>query len=146
MKYPAYRVFFRRRSLTNINLSEMKKHILVVTKNTGFLEMLDKNLSGSFSVRLAENGSEAYEMLEEGFFPELIITEFNMSLQNGKRLVLKIKENNRLIPIPILIISQNERTFPKLDLIRTGITGHIVKPFMFTDLETKVKSLLEVTN
>jgi two-component system, chemotaxis family, chemotaxis protein CheY len=124
----------------------MKKHILVVTKNTGFLEMLDKNLSGSFSVRLAENGSEAYEMLEEGFSPELIITEFNMSLQNGKRLVLKIKENNRLIPIPILIISQNERTFPKLDLIRTGITGHIVKPFMFTDLETKVKSLLEVTN
>jgi DNA-binding response OmpR family regulator len=124
----------------------MKKQILVVTNNSGFLDLLEKNLSGSFIVQVAEDGSEAYEILENGFLPELIITEFNMSLHNGKRLILKIKENDSLICIPILLISKSERALAKLDIIRTGITGHIVKPFMFTDLEARVKSLLEVKN
>jgi|WetSurMetagenome_2_1015567.scaffolds.fasta_scaffold04905_2 PleD family two-component response regulator len=124
----------------------MKKNILVVTKNSGFIDLLERNLSGSFLVQVAEDGSEAYEKLENGFLPELIITEFNMSLHNGKRLILKIKENDSLIRIPILLISESEKAPAKLDIIKTGITGHIVKPFMFTDLETRVKSLLEVAN
>jgi DNA-binding response OmpR family regulator len=123
---------------------EMKKVILIVTGNNDFRAHLEKYLSRSFEVKMTENALEAYTLLENGYFPELIITEFDMSLPGSKRLVIKLKESSKYIHIPILIISASDKTIARLDIIRTGNVGHIVKPFSLTDLETRVKSLLNV--
>jgi DNA-binding response OmpR family regulator len=123
---------------------EMKKMILIVTGNNDFRAHLETYLSGSFEVKMAENAIEAYSLLENGFIPELIITEFVISLPGGKRLIIKLKESRKYIHIPILVISGSDKTIARLDLIRTGHVGHIVKPFSLTDLETRIKILLNV--
>jgi len=123
---------------------EMKKLILIVTANNDFKAHLEAYLSRSFEVRMTDNAIEAYSLLENGYLPELIITEFNMSLPNSKRLIIKLKESIKYIHIPILIITGSDKTISRLDLIRTGNVGHIVRPFSLTDLETRVKTLLKV--
>lgn len=121
----------------------MKKDILLVTGNLKFRAIMEKYLSRSFDVKMAISAEETLSMLQKGYKPELIITEFSMSLSDGKRLILKIKENKVYVQIPILVLSGKENTNLRLDLIRTGTTGHIVKPFSLIDLESRVKSLLK---
>lgn len=121
----------------------MKEDILLVTDNLKFREIMEKYLSRSFDVKMAVSGEETLMMLEQGYKPQLIITEFSMSLPDGKRLILKIKENRTYVHIPILVLSGKENAIVRLDLIKTGNTGHIVKPFSLIDLESRIKSLLK---
>jgi DNA-binding response OmpR family regulator len=122
----------------------MKKDILIVTDNFEYRAIMEKYLSGSFDVKITGSAEKTLSMLEEGFNPKLIITEFSVSLPNGKRLIIKIKENSKYVHIPILVISGDENKIMRLDLIRTGTTGHIMNPFILTDLESRIKSLLNI--
>jgi DNA-binding response OmpR family regulator len=122
----------------------MEKVIIVVTGNSDFRSLLDTYLSRSFQVIMTESALHAYILLENGYIPELVITEFDMRLPDGKRLIIKLKESKNYVHIPILVISGSDRAIAKLDLIRTSTTGHIVKPFSLIDLEARVKSLLKI--
>jgi DNA-binding response OmpR family regulator len=120
----------------------MKKDILLVTDNLEFRAIMEKYLSRSFDVKKAGSAEETFSILETGYNPGLIITEFSMCMTDGKRLIIKLKETNSYVHIPILVISGNENTIIRMDLIRTGATGHIVKPFSLTELEFRIKNLL----
>jgi len=124
---------------------EIAKGILIVTDKPEFRALVETFFSRNYDVIMSENALEAYTLLENGYMPELIITEFTMSLPDGKNLIVKIKGNNKYLHIPILALSGSDREFARVDLIRTGSTGHIVKPFRLTDLETRVRSLLKIT-
>jgi DNA-binding response OmpR family regulator len=124
----------------------MKKAILLVTDNLEYRAIMEKSLSASFDLKICISAEKTLSILEEGFNPELIITEFTMFLSDGKRLIIKIKENEKYVHIPMLVISGDENTIMRLDLIRTGTTGHIVNPFSLTNLESRIKSLLNITD
>jgi CheY-like chemotaxis protein len=123
----------------------MKKDILLVTDNFEFIAIMEKYLSRSFEVKITCSAGEALLVLEEGYKPELIISEFSMSLSDGKRLIIKIKENAKYVHIPLLVLSGNENKIVRLDIIRSVTTSHIMKPFSLTELESCINSLMNTT-
>ncbi len=84
-------------------------------------------LLGSFftAVNTAENGLEGLEMFRGSSY-DLIITDINMPLMNGVKMVREIKkENPRQI---IIVISAHDETKYLLDLINLGVEHFVLKP------------------
>jgi len=122
----------------------MKKRVLLVTDNHDFRALMKEYLSKGFEVKLSETGEDAYRLIENGYYPDLIISEFTMNLPDGKRFVVKIKSKEKYMNIPLLILSGNDRTVARLDLMRNSSSGYIVKPFSLHDFEERVNRLIEV--
>ena len=121
----------------------MKKGILIVTANFEFSNLMETYLSRSFNVKIAGNCEEACILAENGFLPDLIISESPLSLSDGKSLTVKIKENFESKNIRILILTGKEKKTGNISLIRTDDNSYMVKPFRLTDLERRVRILLE---
>ncbi len=84
-------------------------------------------LLGSFfsAVHTAENGLQGLEMFRENNY-DLIITDINMPLMDGVKMVREIKkENPRQI---IIVISAHDETKYLLDLINLGVEHFVLKP------------------
>jgi len=122
----------------------MKKEILIVTGHLEFNTLIGKYLSRRFNVRMAGNCHDAYILFENGFIPDLIISESLMSIPDGNELTFKIKEDIESRNLRVLILSGNEKATSHIELIRTVDNNYLVKPFRLTDLERRVKYLLNV--
>jgi two-component system, chemotaxis family, chemotaxis protein CheY len=62
------------------------------------------------------------------FTVDLIVADINMPKLSGEDLIRKIKLNEKLKNIPVIIISSNENNVIKKELEELGILGFIQKP------------------
>ncbi|HBQ25971.1 MAG TPA: two-component system response regulator [Syntrophomonas sp.] len=84
-------------------------------------------LLGSFFtvIHIAENGVEGLEMFNKNNY-DLIITDINMPLMNGVKMVREIKKKNpRQI---IMVISAHDEARYLLELINLGVEHFVLKP------------------
>lgn len=120
----------------------MSKTILITDdfKNTRHVVrmILEKN---GYTILEAENGKDALRYFN-GDTIDLLITDYNMPEMNGLELVKAVKKirNYRFIPIFLLTTETDEKK--KREVLNTGITGWIRKPFNFDDFSKKVERVL----
>ena len=122
----------------------MKDRILIVEDNVAFREMLEFYLSKTHDVKTAENGLDAILQLQNGYMPDLIVSNYVMPIIDGKTMVLQIKESVLFRHIPVIIMSNINISNVRLDLIKAGVSDFLVKPISLTELELSIKRLLKV--
>jgi len=122
----------------------MKEKILIVDDNRELREKLKIFLSGKHEVATAEDGLEALLMLQNGYMPDLIVSEFIMPLVDGKSLVIRIKEKDFLSHIPVIIITSINLSIARADLLKSGASEYLLKPFGFAELELCIDRNLKV--
>ncbi|RXK04160.1 EAL domain-containing response regulator [Halarcobacter bivalviorum] len=123
-----------------INKAENIKVLYVEDDEEVRLNIL-KLLSSIFTdITLAENGHEALEIFKNNKNFDLIITDINMPIMNGIKLILEARKINYNIP-SIIITAHNERELID-EAIMAGIDGFILKPIK---LEQLYNTLLKVT-
>ena len=122
----------------------MKQKILLVDDNGDFRSLLEIFLSMKFEVKTCENGQDALSSLLSGFIPDIIVSDYVMPVMDGKDLIRNIRENNQIKHIPVIIISNISSNDSKEDLIRSGASNYLVKPFCLTDLELCIRNILNV--
>ena len=93
-----------------------------------------------FTVTTASNGAEALELLRSGVRPKLILLDLMMPVMDGETLWRICRDDPELSPIPILIVSANERSGAKLR--RNGAAGFLQKPF---DLDTLMETVVRLS-
>jgi CheY-like chemotaxis protein len=125
-------------------MNTMKQKILLVDDNGDFRSLLEIFLSMKFEVKACENGHDALASLHSGYIPDIIVSDYVMPLMDGKTLIRNIRENNRIKHIPVIIISNISSNDSKEDLIRSGASNYLVKPFCLTDLELCIRNILNV--
>lgn len=76
----------------------------------------------------ASNPALAMSILEKSTI-ELIITEYHFNESNGLEFVRKLKEQNTLKSIPILMVSAESNRGLVIEAIETGVNGFLIKPF-----------------
>lgn len=82
-----------------------KRTILIVEDDERFAKMLSFLFSAKdFNVKAAKNGLEAWQYLEESI-PSIIILDLIMPEMDGFSLYSKIREQESLKAIPIIILS-----------------------------------------
>lgn len=113
-------------------LMRTKKRVLVVDDDAVLRDLLCKMFSSiGLKAVPAENGREAYELLQIGFF-DLVVTDLQMPVMDGWTLIKKLRRHSRHLPV-VVITGQ-----PPEDVIYiSSEMSHCIflhKPFSMKDL------------
>ncbi len=120
----------------------MKKKILIVDDKTEFRRLTKTILSTNYQVESAENGVEALSLLQNGYMPDLIVSDLMMPVLGGKDLVDQLKASGAFCNIPIIILSSIDKSDEKIKLIKMGADDYLEKPYNPTELLVRIEKLL----
>ena len=121
----------------------MKKRILLVDDKGEFRRLVQIFLSKNYKVETAENGLHALALLQNGYLPDIIVSDLMMPEIDGKVLVEQVKSSGLFQHIPIVILSSIDKSDKKIELIKSGAGDYLVKPFNPLELEVRIERLLK---
>ena len=110
-----------------------------------FIREIISSQQHSFDIAEAKNGWEALNYLEftlaKNLLPCLIIMDMNMPKMDGKQTIHKIKENEQLAMIPIVVFTTSTSNADRKYFESQGIR-FISKPFDYKIFERQIIELL----
>lgn len=120
-----------------------KPLILLIEDNDDFRFYLKDNLKLSYAVIEAANGEEGWKkaILE---YPDLIVTDVMMPGMNGIELCKKIKSDQRVSHIPVILLTARSGEEQRLEGFEVGADDYIPKPFSFPLLESRIRNLISL--
>jgi len=114
-----------------------KKRILIVDDEEAVRTLLIEILKlCDYEIGVAENGAEAISHIDRKSY-DLIITDYMMPKMDGLELTRRIKA--RYPSTPVLIITGDG---PVRDLLKSGATACLQKPFSLLKLQSMVRIIL----
>jgi two-component system chemotaxis response regulator CheY len=93
----------------------------------------------------AENGKEALKALEENWV-DVIVSDINMPEMNGFELLEKLKEDDFLKNIPVIIVSTEGSEQHVQNAFDLGVKGFIKKPFLPEEIRKVLYEVIGVSN
>ena len=115
-------------------------HILVVDDNKLNRKLLTRALKEQrYTSATAENGKQALEMLSAEDF-DVVLLDILMPMMDGYETLSRIKQDERLRHIPVLVISAVEEMESVLRCIEMGATDYLMKPFKANLLRSRLKA------
>jgi len=118
----------------------MSKQILIIEDDEDILKVLETVLTyNEFTVVGLEQTDDIFEAIET-HKPDLILTDYLLSGQNGGKICQLIKSNKDTCHIPVVLIS----AYPELatSFGKFGFDAFITKPFNIGDLVEIIDNLL----
>ena len=91
----------------------------------------------------AKDGVDALNKLSE-FYEEidLVLLDWNMPKMNGYDVLIKMKGDEKLKDIPVMMVTTEGHQLSIIAAIRAGASNYLVKPFGVSDLESKILECL----
>lgn len=91
----------------------------------------------------AEDGVDGLRKLATGSF-DLIITDINMPIMDGLKLVQRIRSDDKHKDVPIIIITTEGSTEDRQRAMALGANAYITKPIQAPQVISEVKALLQL--
>ena len=89
----------------------------------------------------AEDGEQAFKMLEnEGNF-EFIVSDWNMPNMTGLELLKSVRADDRFKHLPFLMVTAEAEKENIIEAVKAGVTNYIVKPFTGVTLKEKLDKI-----
>jgi len=125
-------------------MSDMNIKILVVD-DFSTMRRIVKNLLrqlGYIHIEEAEDGAQAYSKLKNGGFG-FVISDWNMPNMDGLALLKKIRSDEELKDVPVLMVTAEAEKDKVVTAIQAGVNNYIVKPFTGEILKEKIDKIFE---
>jgi len=120
----------------------MAANILIVEDEPGIQEVLKFNLGHhGHLVTVASSGEEAVGLLN-GIMPDLILLDWMLPGMSGIELARRIRDDSRLKPIPIIMLTARTEERDKVMGLDTGADDYLTKPFSPAELNARIKAVL----
>ena len=104
-----------------------KKRVLVVDDSITVREVERQLLtSRGYEVTLAVDGADGWNTVREGEF-DLVISDIDMPHMNGLEFTRKMKDDNLLQRIPVVIVSYKDREEDRLAGLEAGANYYLTK-------------------
>jgi DNA-binding response OmpR family regulator len=116
--------------------------ILIVEDNLELLMLMQQLLKAYYHVYLARDGEEAFEIVHKNNI-DLIISDVMMPKMNGLELTLKIKEDEKLKHLPIILLTAKTQEEDEQLALEAGADDYIIKPFRIKDLKLRIDNIIE---
>lgn len=107
-------------------MRNITKHLL---KNIGFNNIHD-----------ADNGKAALQKLKDGNF-DLVISDWNMPVMDGYKLLRAVRANNFYRHIPFLMVTAEMKREQVIAAAKAGVDAYIAKPFNRETLRDKLERM-----
>ena len=116
------------------------KKILVVDDDMDDVQLFGEviaNIEPSRKLQHAEDGRDALEKLAEttNHLPDLIFLDLNMPRMDGKECLRKLKKNDQLNHIPVIIYTTSSQIIDIEETMEAGAVCFITKPNNLKELE-----------
>lgn len=125
----------------------MPGNVLIVDDSATIRQMVRKTMDMAGlafdDVYEAANGIEALAVLKDHTVAAMLV-DINMPTMNGIQLLTRMKQNDRLKHIPIVIVSTEGSRERIMELERIGTFGYVRKPFHPEQLRDVLRPLLGV--
>lgn len=110
-----------------------RKRILVVDDSITVREVERQLLaSHGYLVEVAVDGMEGWNLIREGGF-DLVISDIDMPRLNGLELVRRMKADNRLQALPVVIVSYKDRDEDRMRGLEAGANHYLAKSSFHDD-------------
>ncbi len=116
--------------------------ILVAEDDAELREYIRKRLSRFYTVLLADDGAQAYEMARMRI-PDLIVSDIMMPGMDGIEFCSKIKQDIATSHIPVILLTAKSQQESIEEGYRVLADDYILKPFNSKILIAKIASLIE---
>lgn len=117
---------------------------ILVAEDNDDVAMLICNMlrDKGYEVNRAADGQEAFDMLQEEL-PDMLITDIAMPRMDGLELMRKVRGDDTMCCLPIVVVSARVEDHERLDGISAGAEVYLAKPFINEELLLIVNRLLE---
>jgi len=115
--------------------------ILIVDDTESNIDILVETFGEEYDIAVAMDGESALEAVEEDP-PDLILLDIMMPGMSGFDVCKQLKDNLETANIPIIFLSALTEPDEKRKGIALGAIDFITKPFVVSEIETKVRQHL----
>jgi len=121
-------------------------HALVVEDSPTMRQLIVFALSRFRSLKVveADDGVDALKKLSQQHF-DVLITDINMPMMDGLKLVSMVRKDEVHKDIPIIIITTEGAQEDRQRALSLGANAYITKPIQAPQVISKVKELLKLT-
>jgi diguanylate cyclase (GGDEF)-like protein len=121
-----------------------RARILIVDDHEDNVELLRARLeSWGYTTETATNGAEALQKVDDAP-PDLILLDVMMPVIDGIEVARRIKGNEELPFIPIIMQTALDSTENKVEGLEAGADDYITKPIDFAELKARLTSMLRI--
>lgn len=120
-----------------------KKNILVVDDSVTVRKIIAKQLGDDYVVFHADNGDEAWQILQSNDALSLVFLDLHMPVMNGMILLKQIREsdNQHISSLPVIMITgHKDSKAARIASRNMGATDFISKPFSSVDIVSRAKA------
>lgn len=96
---------------------------------------------GLNNVDEAANGNIALQKMQKEEF-DIIMTDWNMPHMSGLELLRKIREDDKLSRLPVLMVTSEAKKENVIEAAKAGASGYIIKPFSASTLNAKLNKII----
>ncbi|MDR0972359.1 MAG: response regulator [Prevotellaceae bacterium] len=120
----------------------MKKNIMLIDDKVSIAKVVAVYLSKDYNFTYFENPVKAISYLEKGELPDLIISDIRMPEMMGSDFLYYLKKNELFKSIPVIMLSSEDSTTERIELLEAGAADYILKPFNPMELKVRIKKVL----
>jgi two-component system alkaline phosphatase synthesis response regulator PhoP len=116
--------------------------VLIADNEPDIVELVRFELEREgYDVLRAANGMQALELARE-HEPDLVLVDVHMPKLDGYEVTREIRADERLKPVPVMILSGSVLESDVAQSFEAGANQHMGKPFSPVTLRTEVEALL----
>ncbi|MGL4780794.1 MAG: response regulator, partial [Bacteroidales bacterium] len=107
----------------------MNERLMILDDKDSIAKIITSYLKDIYEVVWFDNPLIALKWLREGYEVDLIILDLKMPLMRGDEFLGNLKSDEKLKKIPVVILSSEDSTTERINLLEKGAVDYIVKPF-----------------
>ena len=120
----------------------MKKKVLIVDDKPTIAKVIEVYISETFECVYFEDPIKAIAWMQAGNIPDLIISDIYMPIMSGADFLDYVKKNDLFKSIPFVILSSEDSSSQKIELLEKGADDYISKPFNPMELKVRLKKII----
>jgi signal transduction histidine kinase/class 3 adenylate cyclase/ActR/RegA family two-component response regulator len=129
------------------NSTEHNFKLLIVDDEPVNLQVLANHLSlQNYTVKQASLGTEALEIIKNGFKPDMILLDVMMPQMTGYEVTQKLREIYSATELPILMLTAKNQTSDLVQGLAAGANDYLTKPISKQELLARVKTHINLHN
>ena len=104
------------------------KKILIIDDDKFLLDMYAVKFKGAgFDVNLSSSGADAFEKINNGFVPDIILLDIVMPEMTGVEVLERLHKESRIKDCSIIVLSNQESSKEVNEIKKIGVDGYIIK-------------------
>jgi signal transduction histidine kinase len=121
-----------------------RPRILWADDNADMRDYVRRLLCGQFDVEAVSNGQEAIEAARR-WVPDLVLADVMMPWLDGFGLLRELRADERTRPVPVILLSARAEEEARIEGLKAGAAGYLVKPFSARELVAVVGAQIEIS-